>query len=107
VVRLVPSLVPLIVAAEYLSPGTLYGGQESAGLTEDHEEEGNPTYELAQIPGPGTTGQLYHHLRERRAAGLVVQRRRSGYAVPAGRAIPCLVLVAAAQGCAHVREFAS
>jgi hypothetical protein len=38
---------------------------------------------------------------------LVVQRRRSDYAVPAGRVIPCLVLVAAAQGCAHVREFAS
>jgi hypothetical protein len=53
------------------------------------------------------TGQPYRHLRELRSAGLVVQRRRSGYAVPAGRAIPCLVLVAAAQGCAHVREFAS
>jgi hypothetical protein len=40
------------------------------------------TYELAQIPGPGTAGQLYRYLRELRAAGLVVQRRRSDYAVP-------------------------
>jgi hypothetical protein len=61
------------------------------------------TYELARV----LPGQLYHHLRELRAAGLVVQRRRSDYAVPAGRVIPCLVLVAAAQGCAHVWEFAS
>ncbi len=46
-------------------------------------------------------------IRALRAAGLVVQRRRSDYAGPAGRVIGCLVLVAAAQGCAHVREFAS
>jgi len=41
------------------------------------------------------------------AAGLAVQRRCNGYAVPAGWVIPCVVLVAAAQGCANVREFAS
>jgi len=40
-------------------------------------------------------------------AGLVVQRWRNGYAVPAGRVIPRVVLVAAAQGRANVREFAS
>ncbi len=33
--------------------------------------------------------------------------RRYGYAVPAGRAIPCVVLVAAARGCDNVREIAS
>jgi hypothetical protein len=37
-------------------------------------------------PGPGTVGP---------AAGLVVQRRRNGYAVPAGWVIACVVLVAA------------
>ncbi len=41
------------------------------------------------------------------AAGLAVQRRCNGYAVAAGWVIPRVVLVAAAQGCANVREFAS
>jgi DNA-binding transcriptional ArsR family regulator len=65
------------------------------------------THELAEIPDLGTSGQLYHHLRELQAAGLVTQRRRNDYAVPADRVIPCLVLVAAAQTCAHVGEIAS
>lgn len=65
------------------------------------------THELARIPDLGTTGQLYHHLRELQAAGLVVQRRRNDYAVPADRVILCLVLVAAAQSCAHVGEVAT
>jgi hypothetical protein len=52
--------------------------------------------ELAEIPEVGTTGQLYHHLRELQSAGLVTQRRRNDYAVPVDRVIPCLVLVAAA-----------
>ena len=56
---------------------------------------------LAQIPRLGTAGRFCHHLRERQAAGLVVQRRRNGYAVPAGWVIACVVLVAAAQGCAN------
>lgn len=59
------------------------------------------TNELAEIPDLGTSGQLYHHLRELQAAGLVVQRRRNDYAVPADRVILCLVLVAAAKSCAH------
>jgi len=41
------------------------------------------------------------------AAGLAVQRWCNGYAVPAGWVIPRVVLVAAAQGCANFREFAS
>jgi len=65
------------------------------------------THELAEIPALGTSGQLYHHLRELQAAGLVVQRRRNDYTVPADRVVPCLVLVAAAQTCAHVGEIAS
>jgi len=39
---------------------------------------------LAQIPRLGTAGRFCHHLRERQTAGLVVQRLRNGYAVPAG-----------------------
>jgi DNA-binding transcriptional ArsR family regulator len=60
------------------------------------------TQELSEIPDLGTSGQLYHHLRELQAAGLVVQRRRNDYAVPTDRVVPCLVLVAAAKTCAHV-----
>jgi DNA-binding transcriptional ArsR family regulator len=66
--------------------------------------------ELSGIPEVGTSGQLYHHLRELQAAGLVTQRRRNDYAVPAERVIPCLILVAAAMGRTHagpVRELAS
>lgn len=58
--------------------------------------------DLAAIPDLGTSGQLYHHLRELQAAGLVAQRRRNDYTVPADRVIPCLALVAAAISCAHV-----
>jgi hypothetical protein len=65
------------------------------------------TYGLAQIPGLGSAGQFCHHLRERQPAGLVVQRPRNGYAVPAGWVMPCVVLVAAAQGCANVRGLAA
>ncbi|MBV9379865.1 MAG: winged helix-turn-helix transcriptional regulator [Streptosporangiaceae bacterium] len=68
------------------------------------------THELAEIPDLGTSGQLYHHLRELQAAGLVVQRRRNDYTVRADRVILCLVLVAAAKSCAHagsVEEAAS
>lgn len=60
------------------------------------------TQDLSEIPDLGTSGQLYHHLRELQAAGLVVQRRRNHYAVPTDRVILCLVLVAAAKSCAHV-----
>jgi hypothetical protein len=56
------------------------------------------TYGLAQIPGLGSAGQFCHHLREQQAAGLVVQRRRNRYAVPAGWVIACVILVAALSG---------
>src|SRR5260221_13441100 len=56
----------------------------------------------------GRTAQDSHRLRpdsgwsasaaRTAAAGLAVQRRCNGYAVPAGWVIPCVVLVAAAQG---------
>ncbi len=60
------------------------------------------TQELSEIPDLGTSGQLYHHLRELQAAGLVVQRRRNDYAVATDRVILCLVLVAAAKSCARL-----
>lgn len=54
--------------------------------------------ELQEIQGTGTTGQVHHHLRELRSAGLVVSRRRNDYAIPAERVVPLLVIVAAALG---------
>ena len=54
--------------------------------------------ELQEIEGTGTTGQVHHHLRELRSAGLVVSQRRNDYAIPAERVVPLLVIVAAALG---------
>ncbi|WP_354701666.1 helix-turn-helix domain-containing protein [Paraconexibacter sp. AEG42_29] len=54
--------------------------------------------DLQEIPGLGTTGQLNHHLRELRGAGLVESRRRNDYAVPADRVVPLLTMIAAALG---------
>ncbi|MDO9407321.1 helix-turn-helix domain-containing protein [Patulibacter sp.] len=54
--------------------------------------------ELQEPSGNGTTGQVHHHLRELRSAGLVVSRGRNHYAIPAERVVPVLVIVAAALG---------
>jgi DNA-binding HxlR family transcriptional regulator len=44
----------------------------------------------------GPVGQLYHHLKELLAAGLVVQRKRSVYAIREDKVLPvCMVVVAA------------
>ncbi|MGH7912697.1 MAG: ArsR/SmtB family transcription factor [Candidatus Dormibacteraceae bacterium] len=61
------------------------------------------TAQLSAIPGLGTSGQLYHHLRELQGAGLVVQQRRNDYAVATDRAVQCLILIAAAQSPARVQ----
>ena len=42
----------------------------------------------------GTSGQLYHHLRQLVAAGWLHQTARGQYMVPAGRVVPLLVLLA-------------
>lgn len=52
--------------------------------------------DLQQLPGLGSTGRLYHHLRELLASGLVESRRRNHYAVPPAKVVPCLVAIAAA-----------
>ena len=54
--------------------------------------------ELQEISGTGTSGQLHHHLRELRTAGLVASQRRNHYAIPADRVVPILIIVAAALG---------
>ncbi|MCS6997010.1 MAG: helix-turn-helix domain-containing protein [Casimicrobiaceae bacterium] len=52
---------------------------------------------LATLPGLGTTGQLYHHLKELEAAGWIRQPRRGEFAVLAERVIPLLVILSACE----------
>ena len=52
--------------------------------------------DLQSLAGLGTTGQLYHHLRQLMAAGWLVQATRGHYSVPGSRVIPLLVLLLAA-----------
>ncbi|HLH65717.1 MAG TPA: helix-turn-helix domain-containing protein [Solirubrobacteraceae bacterium] len=56
------------------------------------------TTELAALAGLGTTGQLYHHLRQLVAAGWLTSAGRGRYEVPAVRVIPLLVVLCAAGG---------
>ena len=58
--------------------------------------------QLQEIPELGTSGQLYHHLRELQAAGLVTQRRRGRYGVPPDKVVPSLIVIAAAANMAAV-----
>jgi hypothetical protein len=52
--------------------------------------------ELEGLEGFGTTGQLYHHLRQLTAAGWLQAAGRGRYAVPAERVVPLLLVLAAA-----------
>jgi Helix-turn-helix domain len=54
------------------------------------------TAEIGSVDGLGTTGQLYHHLRQLLAAGWLRSSGRGRYEVPAARVIPLLVIMAAA-----------
>jgi DNA-binding transcriptional ArsR family regulator len=58
--------------------------------------------ELQEIPGLGTSGQLYHHLRDLQSAGVVTQRRRGRYGVAGDKVVPCLIIIAAAASVAAV-----
>ncbi len=105
----------LIWQAEHPLPGVLAESwEEAAGLL---AALGNPVrleivrtlllgggtiQELQDIPGLGTSGQLYHHLRDLQAAGLVTQRRRGHYGVPSDKVVPALIIVAAAASMAAV-----
>lgn len=55
------------------------------------------TAELAEADGLGTTGQLHHHLRQLVAAGWLRSAGRGSYEIPVQRAVPLLVVLAAAQ----------
>jgi hypothetical protein len=53
--------------------------------------------ELRQSDALGTSGQLYHHLRQLVSAGWLTPAGRGRYAVPPERIIPLLTVLAAAQ----------
>lgn len=53
--------------------------------------------DLQSVDGLGTSGQLYHHLRQLIAAGWLVQTARGHYTVPGDRVIPLLVLLTVAE----------
>ncbi|GAA2409140.1 helix-turn-helix domain-containing protein [Actinomadura vinacea] len=55
------------------------------------------TAELAAHERLGTTGQLYHHLRQLVAAGWLRTTARGQYAVPGERVVPLLTVLAAAR----------
>jgi DNA gyrase subunit B len=53
--------------------------------------------ELVDRLNMGTTGQLYHHIKALQGADLLIQEERGGaYSVPGHRALPLLLLLAAA-----------
>ena len=51
--------------------------------------------ELQAVIGSGSAGQLYHHLKDLIAAGIVGQSGRSCYQIAVDRVIPLLVILAA------------
>ncbi|GAA0476630.1 ArsR/SmtB family transcription factor [Streptomyces stramineus] len=53
--------------------------------------------DLAGLADLGTTGQIYHHLRQLTAAGWLHTVGRGRYEVPAGRVVPLLVMLTAAR----------
>ncbi|MEJ8635931.1 ArsR family transcriptional regulator [Streptomyces sp. NPDC006475] len=53
--------------------------------------------ELTELEGLGTTGQIYHHLRQLTAAGWLHTASRGRYEVPGARVVPLLVVLAAAR----------
>ncbi|RPK61779.1 Helix-turn-helix domain protein [Streptomyces sp. ADI96-02] len=55
------------------------------------------TAELAALDEVGTTGQIYHHLRQLTGAGWLQAAGRGRYEVPPARVVPLLVVLTAAR----------
>ncbi|WP_030906065.1 ArsR/SmtB family transcription factor [Streptomyces sp. NRRL F-5126] len=53
--------------------------------------------ELAEVDGMGTSGQVYHHLRQLTGAGWLQAAGRGRYEIPAARVVPLLVMLSAAR----------
>jgi ArsR family transcriptional regulator, arsenate/arsenite/antimonite-responsive transcriptional repressor len=54
------------------------------------------SHELQRALGVASAGQLYHHLKELLAVGIVDQRDRSAYQIAARHVVPVLAIMAAA-----------
>lgn len=52
--------------------------------------------ELKEADQSGTTGRLYHHLRDLLACGIVVSHNRNSYAIAPEKAVSCLIIIVAA-----------
>lgn len=53
--------------------------------------------ELAASEGLGTTGQLYHHLRQLVAAGWLRTASRGSYEIPAPKIVPLMIIIGGTQ----------
>ncbi|MEU7764321.1 winged helix-turn-helix domain-containing protein [Nocardia sp. NPDC049190] len=53
--------------------------------------------ELAEVDGVGTSGQIYHHLRQLAAVGWLHTAGRGRFEVPETRVVPLLVALASAR----------
>ncbi|MFJ1751119.1 ArsR/SmtB family transcription factor [Streptomyces sp. NPDC088116] len=53
--------------------------------------------ELAELDEIGTTGQIYHHLRQLTGAGWLHTAGRGRYEIPGPRVVPLLVMLSAAR----------
>ena len=53
--------------------------------------------ELAGVDGVGTSGQIYHHLRQLAAVGWLHTAGQGRFEVPAARVVPLLVALASAR----------
>ncbi|MEU4029972.1 ArsR/SmtB family transcription factor [Streptomyces anulatus] len=53
--------------------------------------------ELIELEGLGTTGQIYHHLRQLVSAGWLETTGRGRYQIPPTRLVPLLVMITAAR----------
>ncbi|MFT4051523.1 MAG: winged helix-turn-helix domain-containing protein [Microbacterium sp.] len=51
---------------------------------------------LVKTLGLGTSGQVYHHLKELTMAGWLAPRKRGTYEIPAARIVPLLAILVAA-----------
>ncbi|HEU5161084.1 MAG TPA: winged helix-turn-helix domain-containing protein [Streptosporangiaceae bacterium] len=78
----VAALAALAHPVRLLLLGEILRGARTAGELSAHEQL-------------GTTGQLYHHLRQLVAAGWLRSTTRGQYAVPGERVVPLLVALAA------------
>lgn len=54
------------------------------------------SHELQEALGVGSPGQLYHHLKELLAAGIIEQRGRSDYRLSPHKIVPFLIVLAGA-----------